>query len=177
MMRRGFTLVEVTVVLVIMALLAGILMPSLKRARELAKAAGGAEAVAEVSPEPTLDGMEDAAEDAADEHDIYDRVIALTENMPSQQLVILIQGGLFDSSAPAEVFLWSDGDFGAAQVHIGGKMVYKQNGGEIQTYLGMGDWEYLLGEIEQKVASDREERFRAEREMRFGPLREPGDGG
>ena len=171
--RRGFTLLELFIVLTIITLLVCILLPSLNSARKLARAkVAGAEAgvAVEVASEPTVEDMEEAAEDASDEHDIYDRVITLTENLPDRLLAIQIQGGLFDSPSAAVVLLWSDDDFDAVRVHVGGKRVYDQIGGEIRTYLGMGDWEYLLGEVEQKVAFDREERFRTEREMRFGPL-------
>ncbi len=178
MMRRGLSLLEVIVVVAIIAMLGTILLPSLMRARELSRQVGAAadgelEAIVEVepAPKPTVEDMEEAAEEAADEHDIYDRVVALTENAQDQQLSIRVseQSGV-DSFGRVEVLLKSNADLEAAQVRINGRKVYDQTDGEIQTYLGMGEWEHLLGGIENKVAADREERFRLEREKRFGPL-------
>jgi len=73
------------------------------------------------------------------------------------------------------VILRSDDKADAARVYIRNKVVYEQVDGEILTYLGMGEWEHLLGDIEHKVATNREELYRKEMERRFGPL--PGWGG
>ena len=164
MRRRGFTLLEMFIVLAIMALMVSILLPSLKRARELAKVKGAV--AAGVALEPTIEGMEEAAEDASEEHDIYDRVVALTKNAPGKRLTIQVP----HSSGIAKIRLWSDDDLEAVEVRISGDVVYKKIGDDIRTYLGMGEWEHLLGDIEQKVLDDREERFRTERKRRFGPL-------
>lgn len=182
--RRGFTLLEVFIVLAILGLLVSILLPCLSRARKLSREAASAEleniVAVEPPPEPpsTVEDMEEAAEEAADEHDIYDRVVALTTAWPSQEshngrtlaMEIPLRTGLFGSPEPAAIWLWSVDEMDAVQVHIRGKVVYEQVDGEIKTYLGMGEWEYLLGDIERKIAVAREEMFRKESEKRFGPL-------
>ncbi len=154
---------------IMLATLASATVFTSMRTRELMK--NGAEAaVAEVTPEPTVEEMEEAAGAASDEHNIYDRIVALTGNV--QQLVILVPG---HSLGITEVRLWSDDDTAAVRVRIDSKTVYEQIGWDIRTYLGMGEWEHLLGEVEQKVAADREETFRSARERRFGPLPGWGD--
>jgi len=175
--RNGFSLLEFLVVLAIAGLLVlqtmSILLPCARRARETSRsstAAGTENTVAvEPTPEtPTVEDMEGAAEESAEEHDIYDRVVALAEDT---HLAIRIRRKLvLDSGGSMDVRLWSDTDAQAAGVQIDGKVVYEQIDDEIRTYLGMGTWEHLLDEIERKVAHDREEGFRAEREKRFGPL-------
>lgn len=167
--RKGFTILDFLATLAIVGLLGAVLLHARSlppMMRELVQVEG---AEAEAASEPTVEDMEEAAEDAADEHDIYDRVVALTENVG--QLTVQISGVL----NPRGITVRSDADMDMVQVHINGKMVYEQVGGEIRTYLGMGEWEHLLGEVERLAAADREEMFRSALEIRFGSL--PGWGG
>lgn len=197
MTRRGISLIEVLVVLAmvgaLVTVLSGLYAALFPRSLLVREAAGvsaeegitAVEPPPEPEPPPTVEDMEEAAEEAAEEHDIYDRVVALTEAWPSQEshngrtleIQIPLQIGVFGSSEPADAMLRSDDEMDAVQVQIRGKVVYEQVGGEIETYLSMGEWEHLLGDIERKIAADREEMFRKETEKRFGPLPGWGDDG
>lgn len=168
---RGFTIIEVFVVLALLVAIVGVLLPTVmalrERARKAVEEAGVEVATVVVTPKPpTVEEMEEAAEDAAEEHNIYDRVVALAENVYARQLTVRV----VDSLSRRRVELKYNGNLEMVQVFIDGKMVYKQIDGEILIYLSMGKWEHLLGNVERKVAADREENFRVEHEKRFGSL-------
>ncbi len=169
-------MIEIVAVVAIVCLFAAILLPTLMsiraNARELAREASDKSASVE-TPAPTVEDMEEAAEEATEEHDIYDRVVALTENLGTRRLEIRV----YDGERIINMLLQSDGDMESVRVYVDGKKVYKQVDDDILIYLGMGEWEHLLGEIEtvvetnrEREAAEREENFRIERERRFGPL-------
>ena len=184
---RGFSILELFVVISIVALLISIMLPSINRARELARqlAEESGQTSAPAETEEMAEARE-AAQDMAEELEIDDRVRAIVEEyglggtVEATVLVDHPEG----SDAPADAkrrrvtVLSADG---LVCVSIDGAAVYTSVEGDVRKYLGGGEWETALDRVLWQVREAREEqarrerqaeekRFRLLRETRYGPL-------
>jgi len=194
---RGFSILEMFVVIGIVALLIAILLPSLNRARELARQLAEESGQAVKAPAETeeMAAAREAAQDMAEELEIDGRVRAIAEEyglVGTVKATVLVDHPEGSDAPPdakrrrVSVMYSADGLPGIAadpvvSVSIDGAVVYTSVDGDVRKYLGGGEWETSLDRVLWQVREAREEqaqrqrqaeerRFKLLRETRYGPL-------